>query len=828
MKVLVIRLFHQTRLLLEKHGITPPDWMFRWQYRIKLLIGVFTLTPAPPRSTDRIIHARPEQKASDSAYLEELHGSVSALPAYGTHLMVDLRSTQVHRDRGVPRYALSLVIELARQCPDIRFSWLVEEGDMPLRERQLVQTGRIVRVDDIPSLPRITHYLQSCMFDRSREATKLFPRSLAAHQPRLGAILYDMIPWVLPQLYFPYPGLADAYMRAAELLPALDQLFAISECTRIDAIAFGCNPKRLNTIYGGWDPNRFNTSAEEPPQLPARYWLYIGGDDGRKNLRLLFEAFAKVRQRMADAPALVVVCSLRPERHVELLQSAEAVGLNTDGLVLTGFVPDGAMRAVIEGAIATIFPSLYEGLGLPVLESYQYGRAALVSDNSSLRELAPPECRFDANQPEAIAAAVLRFHHEPAIAKASTDYAPSILHKCRWTAAAHLVAEWCNAEPTPPERADEPLNIISSLPPDESGVALCTQKMFASAPWTTRLYVPWEGERLAKAMELLRRVRHQRRASAVAPQILSISEYQPGRTPAVWILGNSEHHIETIDVLARVGQPQDFIYLHEATLDTALGLYHRRKGRSAALPISIRDLDHLLGAIRPRNILVNSAYCSQLIKALPGAAECTVQQLFLPLLDVLPASTAHATKAIGDPLVVMHVGILSGSKRPELIIEACELIRRTRPVRLIFAGYQLDRIFKQKQPWIEFREGICDEDLTGLMHQADVGIQLRWPQRGESSGAVCQWLGLRKPVVATAGGSFNEFGGAAWLIPPESGPEGVADAILGAAQRGMPAGFEDFVSSRTVDTWLSTFRRILNAESTSNAYASSDLQADRS
>jgi glycosyltransferase involved in cell wall biosynthesis len=226
--------------------------------------------------------------------------------------------------------------------------------------------------------------------------------------------------------------------------------------------------------------------------------------------------------------------------------------------------------------------------------------------------------------------------------------------------------------------------------------------------------------------------------------------------------------------------------------------------------------------------LVNSGYCSKLIKALPSATEYTVQQLFLPLLDLLPKGTPQVTKAVEQPLVVMHVGILSDSKRPELIIEACELIRLTRPVRLIFAGYQLGRIFEMERSWIEFREGICDEDLADLMCQADVGVQLRWPQRGESSGAVCQWLGLRKPVVATAGGSFDEFAGAAWLISPDVGPEGLADAILSAAQRGTPAEFENFVSSRAIEMWLKALKGALDTASASYRHRSSGIQGIQS
>lgn len=814
MKVLIAKLLRKTREQFEHFGIVLPGWMFRWANRIKALIGIIPPSNKLRLAPHQAIQVSPEQQALDLAYLQSLHGASSALPATGIHLVVDLRVAQVYRERGVPRYAQTLVIELAKRRPDIRYSWLIESGDMPSLEQSLAEFGRFVRVDEIPSLSRITHYLQACMFDRSREASVLFPRSLAMHQPQLGAIFYDMIPWVFPDFYLREPPVAHGYMRAAELLPALDRLFAISECSRIDAVAFGCSPQRVCTIYGGCDIDRFEAATVGPLTLPASYWLYIGGDDPRKNMPTLFQAFARVRQRMPNAPALVVVCALAPGRRIELLREAAAAGLDADGLVLTGYVPDNAMRAVIEGAIATIFPSLYEGLGLPVLESYQYGRAALVADNSSLKELAPPECRFDAGRPEAIAEAILRFHRDPAVARSSLDYAPRVLKLCSWKEAADRIAEWFNAEPELQELKD-PLSIISSLPPDQSGVALYTQKTLACAPWPNRFFIPGEGDQLGHAVELMRRTRHQQRAVTPPPQILPICEYRAGQKSAVWILGNSDHHIDTVDMLARAGQPQDFIYLHEARLDGLLGIYHQRMTTGAAVPEKIKNLNDFLRVISPRNIIVNSEYSSELIKLLPNAKEYKVHKLFLPILEIVGSSLSGTAKSGEQPLTIMHVGILGKSKQPDRIIKACELIRRHKSVKLIFAGYDVAhylRTFGLKRRWIETREELSDAELMTLMRNADVGIQPRWPQYGESSGAICQWLGLRKPVIATAGGSFNEFVGAAWLVSPEAGPESLADAIIRAAERGPPSGIDDFVSKRTIAAWQNAFRSALGFE----------------
>ena len=812
MKFRIVILLRKTRELLEQFGISLPAWTFRLANSIKVIVGAAappTPPHIPPSPTDQIPHVPAEQRATDAAYIRSLHGADSSLPTAGRHLMVDLRVAQIHRERGIPRYAQTLLIELAKQRPAIRYSLLIEDGEMPLLAQSLAKFGQFVRVEDIPSLPRITHYLQTCMFDRSRDAMALFPRALGAHQPQLAAIFYDIIPWVFPCLYLRDKAVAQAYMRAAELLPSVDRLFAISECSRIDAVAFGCDPRCVHTIRGGSDFERFNTEVVAPPTLPAKYWLYIGGDDPRKNIVTLFRAFASVRRRMPDPPALVVVCGLTPTRHTELLGDAALAGLEANALVLTGYVPDGAMRTVIEGAIATIFPSLYEGLGLPVLESYHFGRAALVADNSSLKELAPPQCRFEAEDPEAIAEAILRFHGDSTIAQISLGFAPQVLRMHSWRPATKQVAEWIDSKLSLQVRREEPLNIIGSMPPDQSGVAIYTQKMLASAPWANRFFVPWADGRLEVAIESMRRTRHQQRAETAPPQFLPMSSYRPEQKPAIWILGNSEHHIETIDLLVHAGQPKDFLYLHEARLDGLLNVYHQRRSPNSALSQEINNLNDFLGVVHPRNILVNSEYCAQLIGALTNAKEYKIQKLFLPILDVTPTKLRHQAKSSDQQLTIMHIGILGQAKQPDQIVKACEVVRQKRPIRLIFSGYDVLNYLRNSQlerSWIETREGLSDAELVELMQQADIGIQPRWPQHGESSGAICQWLGLRKPVIATAGGSFDEFAGSAWLVAPETGADGLAEAIVKAAEQGAPPGIDEFISKRTIAAWLIAFQ----------------------
>lgn len=765
------------------------------------------------------------------------------------HLLVDLRVTQVFRERGIPRYTQGLILALAARHPHFKYSWLVEAGtgepgaaELPLYASRLATCGAWVNPAQIAELPRVTHYLQACLFDRGRHADVLFPPGLAVHQPRLSAIFYDLIPWVYPEHYLTHPEAALAYNRGLHVMRQMPHMFSISECSRIDAIAAGCEPDRITTIYGGWDDDRFHAPEAEPLPLPAHYWLYIGGADPRKNMPNLFAAWAQLHQRWTEAntdkapPVLVVVCSLRAEDRAQLEAEARQASLPKSAYILTGHVADGAMPAVIAQSEGLIFPSLYEGLGLPVLEAYQYHRPALVSDSSSLRELSPPECRFDPTDPTSICARVLVYYQDPAIANASRQFAPEALAMCRWPGAADQVAQWLSE---PAERALTPrhgLAVVSTLPPDESGIATYTQIALGNTPWRTTFFAPWGGQQLTQCQEALARHRHALRSTTVPPGVLPAHTYRPlPGQPTLWVLGNSEHHFSTLRALLQLGRAQDWLYLHEAELGGMLHLWaqqHDALGFAPSLaawpgkrqkPAAIAAL---LAVIAPRNIVVNSAYAAQhLLALLPAelAGQLRVEVGFLPLAEpFLPPAAplvlgAQSILGAQTTLRVMHVGILGKNKQPEQLVAACEhlLASGVLPggLELTFAGFAVNaylRQYKLQRPWIKTLEAPAAKDLRSAMLAAHVGVQPRWPQHGESSGAVADWLALGKPLVATQAAGFSDLAGAIHGVQPQASPQTLAQTILNAATQGPPQTMVAWRTSRSVAAWQQWWAKLLH------------------
>jgi len=140
--------------------------------------------------------------------------------------------------------------------------------------------------------------------------------------------------------------------------------------------------------------------------LPARYWLYLGGYDYRKNVEVLIDAYGRVA-RSIECPALVLAGhiprdSSKPVCDVSgALQRAQ---IATERVCCPGHVAAGDLAAVYAGAELFIYPSLSEGFGLPPVEAMSCGCPAIVADTTSLPEVVTDEgYRFPPGDAERLA-----------------------------------------------------------------------------------------------------------------------------------------------------------------------------------------------------------------------------------------------------------------------------------------------------------------------------------------------------------------------------------------------------------------------------------------
>jgi glycosyltransferase involved in cell wall biosynthesis len=179
------------------------------------------------------------------------------------------------------------------------------------------------------------------------------------------------------------------------MLPAsvrrADRLIAISESTRRDLErVLHVPPSRVDVtplaVSAAYHPNQPEDTIEALRQrygLPREYLLYVGRLEPRKNLPRLLAAYEHVLGRKPEMPPLVLAGA--PGWHWAGLEKAlQRLGSRT---IQLGYVPESDLPALYGGATIFIYPSMYEGFGIPVLEALSCGTPTITSNVSSMPEV---------------------------------------------------------------------------------------------------------------------------------------------------------------------------------------------------------------------------------------------------------------------------------------------------------------------------------------------------------------------------------------------------------------------------------------------------------
>lgn len=348
---------------------------------------------------------------------------------------IDVRGIQrgfkSHSGRGIGRYVTALTREILRREGAERFGFLAEapgEVDAPL------PAARIFRVDAPAWTERLgelaVHARQHLVWPRRLESLPfdLFHFCSQTDAPaRLDApyavSVLDLIPHRMESVYG--RGKSRVRYRLARWLErrALRRargLVAISEFTKRDLVdLLGYPPERVFVTPLGVD-ERFRPPGEgtvaaflRRHQLRSPYLLYVGGIDRRKNVPLLLEAMREIDGRRHDVELVLAGGYREDPDYPALVARIHELGLERS-VRLLGFVAEEELPALYAGAAAFVFPSLYEGFGLPPLEAMACGAAVIAARRTSLPEvLGGAAVYFDPEDPAALVEAALALVDHP-------------------------------------------------------------------------------------------------------------------------------------------------------------------------------------------------------------------------------------------------------------------------------------------------------------------------------------------------------------------------------------------------------------------------------
>lgn len=207
------------------------------------------------------------------------------------------------------------------------------------------------------------------------------------HQPGLKTVVtvHDLGSEYLPGMHQLKQRLYLEFMQRHQLKNAT-KIIAVSKATKKDLVKrIGIKPSKIGVVYEGYNskllkPTKIDTKVDS--LMP--YFLFVGTVQPRKNLERVIQAFARYSQPLAPS---LIIAGQRGWLSDDIYQLPKILGIE-NRVKFLGYVPDKKLPALYSGAEAFVFPSLFEGFGLPILEAQACGCAVLTSNVSSMPEVA--------------------------------------------------------------------------------------------------------------------------------------------------------------------------------------------------------------------------------------------------------------------------------------------------------------------------------------------------------------------------------------------------------------------------------------------------------
>jgi glycosyltransferase involved in cell wall biosynthesis len=728
-------------------------------------------------------------------------------------------------ERGIARYIVEQTRALLSAAPDAVGAVRLDPAlPVPPSMGWLNGSGKLeLPIGNRPpskGAPSIWHVMSP--FELVIDVDRMWPYWARENGVRTVVTLYDLIPFVFSDRYLDrIPSFKATYMARVGLIRSAHQVLTISEFTARDAIErLGIPEERLTVVDSGVS-SKLSSFVRSPaeaksilaarfPRLRDGFLLYVGGDDWRKNMEGTIQAYALLPESLRRDHQLAIVCRLSAERVAELMGHARELGIADGDLLLTGYVEDRELAALYRGCELFVFPSLYEGAGLPILEAMSCGAPVAASRTTSIPEiLGDLEATFDPADPEDIATCLGRVLDDPVEVERLRERSANRVEVFTWERVAERTLEGYERALSVPsgrwsrKRARKRLAVVTPWPPQASGVAdhsrLLVEQL--SAHLDIDVIVPDERQEFDRSLEPLVGVR----SEADLGWLRALRGYDR----QLYVLGGSRFHAHALEairsepgiVLAHdVRLVGAYIGLHQRRFpydvdwleDRLVEMYGGRLSRAQLRRINGRHLwaDYeifMTGEVQAmaERILVHSDYQASILR-LDRGDEPGPEAGVVPLgVRDAPAPSGGPVPD-GDPLVVSYGIVSLPLKRVELTLRGFTVLAREHPsARLVFVGEVSDadratihtlaarlRIADR----VELRGRVGDQAYWDILHAAHIAIQLRAGLNGgEASAAVADSIAAHVPTIVSDIGWFAELPeGVVVGVPEDTSAEALA------------------------------------------------------
>jgi glycosyltransferase involved in cell wall biosynthesis len=301
-----------------------------------------------------------------------------------------LSLTETYRGAGINWYINNLLTHLPRVDRDNRYTAFI--GD-----RRFTGLGLALKLSRLPtSRPVVRIFWEQVVqpFALRKERVDLL-HALAFVAPLISPCPSVVTIYDLSFLLYP-----ESFKRSKRFYLGLftrlsarraRRIVVISESTKRDVVRLlGVSPEKVEVVYCGID-EAFRPLAEDQVAafrskrgLPERFILFVGTIEPRKNVTRLIEAFADLRFAICDLR--LVIGGAKGWFYEDVFARVEELGLEGE-VMFPGYIPVSELPLWYNAAELFVYPSLYEGFGLPPLEAMACGTPVVTANTSSLPEV---------------------------------------------------------------------------------------------------------------------------------------------------------------------------------------------------------------------------------------------------------------------------------------------------------------------------------------------------------------------------------------------------------------------------------------------------------
>lgn len=359
-----------------------------------------------------------------------------------------LRLNEGYRSAGIARYIFHLLRALAPMADDFLLDVFATEPHAPA-----LIPGAHFRTTRLPAhkpLARIFWEQTVLPFQLRNNYTLL--HSLAYVSPFFNSTpsivtIYDLSFYLYPQYL---RSLQRIYLQVSTRVSArrAKKIITISESSRRDLIQhLRVPPEKIKVIHPGVEAFFFDAPAPETLQhfrrtnkLPEHFILYVGTHEPRKNIPTLLRAFHQTK-RALRLPHHLVLAGGRGWMDNAIAETIRELDI-ADQIIFPGFVPHAELPLWYRAADAFVYPSQYEGFGMPALEALACGTPTITSNVSSLPEaVGDAALLVDPRSTEQLAAALTRLLNDAALRHELAQRGTQHARQFTWTRAAQLTLE---------------------------------------------------------------------------------------------------------------------------------------------------------------------------------------------------------------------------------------------------------------------------------------------------------------------------------------------------------------------------------------------------